>query len=107
VSPGARMITKDPDIRAILKKCDDVSQTLKSLSHPVRLKVLCQVIEGERSVNELTEFCEISQSAMSQFLNRMRSEGILKSRREGSHVYYGVADPKLIRLLRAIKEIYC
>jgi ArsR family transcriptional regulator len=93
--------------KAILRKCDDVSQTLKSLSHPVRLKVLCQVIEGEKSVNELTEFCEISQSAMSQFLNRMREEGIVSSRKDGTHVYYGIADPKLAKLLQAIKEIYC
>lgn len=93
--------------KAILRKCDDVSQILKSLSHPVRLKVLCQVIEGEKSVNELTEFCEISQSAMSQFLNRMRSEGIVSSRKDGTHVYYNIADPKLAKLLHAIKEIYC
>jgi ArsR family transcriptional regulator, virulence genes transcriptional regulator len=93
--------------KAILGKCDDVSQVLKSLSHPVRLKVLCQVIDEERSVNELTEFCGISQSAMSQFLNRMRAEGIVNSRREGTHVYYGIGDPKLVKLLRAIKEIYC
>ena len=93
--------------KAILGKCDEVSQVLKSLSHPVRLKVLCQVIDAERSVSELTEFCGISQSAMSQFLNRMRAEGIVSSRKDGTHVYYGIADPKLVKLLRAIKEIYC
>lgn len=93
--------------KAILAKCDDVSQILKSLSHPVRLKVLCQVIDEEKSVNELTEFCGISQSAMSQFLNRMRAEGIVSSRRDGTHVYYGIGNPKLVKLLRAIKEIYC
>jgi DNA-binding transcriptional ArsR family regulator len=93
--------------KAILGKCDEVSQILKSLSHPVRLKILCQVIDGEKSVNELTEFCEISQSAMSQFLNRMRAEGIVTSRREGSFVYYAIGNPKLIKLLRSIKEIYC
>lgn len=95
------------ETRAILAKCDDVSQALKSLSHPVRLKILCQVIEGEKTVNELTEFCEISQSAMSQFLNRMREEGIVDSRREGTRVYYSVADKSLVKLLKAIKEIYC
>lgn len=93
--------------RDILGRCDDVSQVLKSLSHPIRLKVLCQVMDQERSVNELTEFCRISQSAMSQFLNRMKAEGIVSSRREGSYVYYGIADPKLIKLLRAIREVYC
>jgi DNA-binding transcriptional ArsR family regulator len=94
-------------MKAILAKCDEVSQVLKSLSHPTRLKVLCQVIDQERSVNELTEFCGISQSAMSQFLNRMKAEGIVSSRRDGNHVYYGISDPKLAKLLRAIKEIYC
>jgi ArsR family transcriptional regulator len=95
------------DTKAILRKCDSVSQTLKSLSHPVRLKVLCQVIEAERSVTELVDFCGISQSAMSQFLNRMKAEGILTARRERNHVYYQVADPNLIQLLKAIREIYC
>ena len=93
--------------RAILGKCGEVSQVLKSLAHPVRLKVLCHVIDGERSVSELTEFCGISQSAMSQFLNRMRTEGIVDSRKVGTYVYYGIADPKLVKLLRSIKEIYC
>lgn len=93
--------------KAILKQCDIVSQVLKSLSHPVRLKILCQLIEKERSVNELTEFCGISQSAMSQFLGRMKDEGILDSRREHNFVYYSVADAKLVQLLQAIKEIYC
>jgi DNA-binding transcriptional ArsR family regulator len=93
--------------KAILKQCDNVSALLKSLSHPVRLKILCHIMESERSVNELTEFCEISQSAMSQFLSRMKEEGIVVSRREHNFVYYSVADKKLTRLLQAIKEIYC
>jgi ArsR family transcriptional regulator len=84
-----------------------VSQTLKSLSHPVRLKVLCQISEGEKSVNELTTFCGISQSAMSQFLGRMKSERVLSSRREGTRIFYRLQDSKLKRFLKAIKEIYC
>jgi ArsR family transcriptional regulator len=93
--------------KAILKQCELVSGVLKSLSHPVRLKILCRILDQERSVNELTEFCGISQSAMSQFLNRMKTEGIVVSRREHNFVYYSVADKKLVRLLQALKEIYC
>ncbi len=92
---------------AILKHCDEVSAVLKSLSHPVRLKVLCQLIEREKTVNDLTEFCGISQSAMSQFLSRMRSEGVLESRKESTSVYYRIADSKMKKLLQALKEIYC
>ncbi len=93
--------------RALLKQCEVVSSVLKSLSHPVRLKILCHILEGERSVNELTEFCEISQSAMSQFLGRMKTEGVVTARREQQFVYYSVADKKLVRLLQSLKEIYC
>ncbi len=97
----------EPTARAILQNCDDVSQLLKSLAHPVRLKILCRLMRSERTVNDLTEFCGISQSAMSQFLGRMKDEGIVSSRREHYFVYYRVADAKLVDLLGAIRQIYC
>ena len=93
--------------QAIVKHCEPVSQILKAIAHPARLKILCCLMEGEKSVMELTEFCEASQSATSQFLARMKDEGLLVSRREHQFVYYGFADAKLARLLKAIKEIYC
>lgn len=92
---------------AILERCNDVSEVFGSLSHPVRLKILCQLLERDRGVNELTEFCGISQSAMSQFLNRMKAEKIVDSRKDGTRVFYRIADPKLVSLLRAVKRIYC
>lgn len=98
---------KTHSLKAIIDECESVSQILKSLSHPVRLKILCQVIEKEKSVGDLTRLCEISQSSMSQFLGRMKEEGMLESRREGHHIYYRISDPKLLKLLRALKEIYC
>lgn len=91
----------------MIDRCDEVSQLLGSLSHPVRLKVLCQVTEQDRTVSELTEFCAIPQPAMSQFLARMREDGLLSSRKEGTSVYYRLADRKLVKLLKALKEIYC
>lgn len=93
--------------KTLLKQSDSVACILGSLAHPTRLKILCQLIDGEKSVNELTEFCEISQSAMSQFLSRMKSDKLLNARRERQYVYYSIADSKLIKLLQAMKEIYC
>ena len=100
-------MAKNLDQIFMTEKCDEVSSVLKSISHPVRLKVLCHVMDTEKTVNELTEFCDISQSAMSQFLIRLRAEGVLSSRKEGTFVYYMLADPKLKKLIRALKEIYC
>ena len=101
------MMINNRDAKAILNHCDEVSQVLKSLSHPVRLKVLCQVIDQERTVNELTDSCGVSQSAMSQFLDRMREDKMVKSRREGTRVYYRIADQRLIRLFQSLRRIYC
>jgi len=80
---------------------------MKSLSHSVRLKILCCLLEQEQSVNTLAETCDISQPAMSQFLKRMKAEGIVSSRREQTFSYYSIADKNLLKLLRAVRDIYC
>ncbi len=93
--------------KALLKKCDSVSAVFQSLSHPIRLKILCQLMERERTVNELTDFCGISQSAMSQFLGRMKAEGLVESRREFKFTYYRIKGDQLFSLLECVREIYC
>ncbi len=99
---------KNDIAKSILKKHEEIYQILKSFTHPIRIKILCQLLlEEEKNVSQLTGFCQISQSAMSQFLSRMKMEGILTSRRERTNVYYKIHDPKSIKLIRAIKEIYC
>jgi DNA-binding transcriptional ArsR family regulator len=91
----------------VIEKCDDVSKMMKSLSHPVRLKILCQITSSDKTVCELAEFCEVSQSAMSQFLGRMREEGIIDSRKESTSVYYKICNSKVHKLMKAIYKIYC
>ena len=97
-----RSVTKE-----IFKKCEEVSSILSSLSHPTRLKILCALIDGEKTVTELTEICDVSQPAMSQFLTRMKEEGMITSRKEGQKAYYSVLEKRLLKLLVAIKESYC
>ena len=98
---------KESEIKMMASRCDEVSQVLKSLSHPIRLKVLCALIDREKPVGELVEFGGISQSAMSQFLIRLKNEGVLSSRKEGTSVYYTLSDERLKKLIHSIKEIFC
>jgi len=98
---------KTSELNAMAERCDEVSQILKSLSHPIRLKVLCAVMDCEKTVGELTDFGEISQPAMSQFLIRLKNEGVLSSRKEGTSVYYTLCDPRLKKLIYSLKEIFC
>lgn len=83
------------------------SGLLKAMSNPVRLLVLCQLAEGEKSVGELERVVEVSQSALSQHLALLRSRGLVKFRRDGQMLYYSLAGQEAPALLAALYQIYC
>lgn len=93
--------------KELFKRCEQVADVFSSLAHPTRLKILCSLTMGEKTVSELTQICDITQPAMSQFLTRMKEDSLIKSRREGQKVFYTILDKNLLKLLVAIKQIYC
>lgn len=94
-------------IKDMEKSCKEVSLIMKALAHPQRLMLLCHLSTGEKSVGELEELCGTSQSSMSQFLNRMRLEGLVISEKRGLYVYYSIFDPRIEKLINALYHIYC
>ncbi len=80
---------------------------LKAMSNPVRLMVLCQLAEGEKSVGELERVVDVSQSALSQHLALLRARGLVASRRAGQAIYYSLAGREAPALLAALYEMYC
>lgn len=75
------------------------------LGHPVRVRVLQLLRGGELSVGALQEALELDSSGTSQHLAALRKQGLVTSRREGTSVYYRVADPRTLELLELAKEI--
>lgn len=88
-------------------KCSEVTTVMKAIAHPQRLMIMCHLLEGEKNVGEILELCEISQSQLSQFLNRMQRDKLLKVRKEGQFSYYGIADKNLTKLIQSLQKIYC
>jgi DNA-binding transcriptional ArsR family regulator len=80
---------------------------LKAMSNPVRLLVLCQLAEGEKSVGELEKIVDVSQSALSQHLALLRQRGLVRFRRAGQTIYYSLSGPEAPALLAALYEVYC
>ena len=80
---------------------------LKAMANPVRLMVLCQLAEGEKSVGELEKVAQVSQSALSQHLALLRERGVVRSRREGQSIFYALDGPEAPALLAALYEVYC
>ena len=95
------------DITRMENSCEDVSRLLKSMAHPTRLMILGHLIAGAKTVGELTDLCDISQSQMSHFLMRMSAEGLVNSEKRGKFKYYSVVDERLVSLMKAIQNHYC
>lgn len=94
-------------VKPNLKKQSKVARLLKVMSHPQRLVILCALADGEKSVGELTDISQASQSAVSQFLKGMRLEGLVKTRRDGQFVYCQIADKKVLALMQSLYKIFC
>jgi ArsR family transcriptional regulator, virulence genes transcriptional regulator len=101
------MHMQDGDLSAMVKRCEETSRTLKLLAHPQRLQMLCHLSGGEKSVGQLERLCGASQSRISQFLARMRGEGLVACRRDGSFVLYRIHDERVRKLIAALREVFC
>jgi ArsR family transcriptional regulator len=86
---------------------EQAAAMLKQLANPVRLMILCQLIGAERSVGELQETANISQSALSQHLAKMREAGLVDAEKRGQMVFYRIADMRAHALLSTLYLIYC
>lgn len=82
------MLADKTDMDMLGKRAAEVARLLKLVANEQRLLVLCRLRDGEASVGELVDLCELSQSSVSQHLARMREGGLLTSRREGTTIYY-------------------
>lgn len=86
---------------------NELAVLLKSISHPIRLKILCLLQDKELTVSEIREEVETSGANISQHLNIMRNRGIIGSRKEANFIYNHIADKRIIELMKTMKELFC
>mgnify|MGYP000073575676 CR=1 FL=1 len=95
------------DINRLSSAADQAQQLLKALANRDRLLLLCQLVEGERSVGELEQLLGIVQPTLSQQLAVLRREGLVATRREGKQVYYRVASAEALAVLNTLYGLFC
>lgn len=83
------------------------AELMRSLSHPQRLLVLCALGGGEKSVAQLRDELGIDQVPMSQQLMRLRADGLVEARREGTSVYYRIAREEVLLVISALHTAFC
>ncbi|MEZ6023336.1 MAG: metalloregulator ArsR/SmtB family transcription factor [Hyphomonadaceae bacterium] len=84
----------------------EAARLLKMLANEQRLTVLCRLSGGEMSVTELGQYVNLSQSALSQHLAKLRADGLVSTRRDAQTIYYRLADPIAERLIGVLCELY-
>ncbi len=77
----------------------------QTMANAKRLEIINLLGKGELSVGALAEKMDVKLANLSQHLSVMKSKGILTSRREGVHIYYRVANPKVLKACALMKEI--
>lgn len=80
---------------------------LKALANPKRLQILCTLRDGELSVGALNARIPLSQSALSQHLAVLRSDGLVSTRRESQTIYYSLRPGPALDIIRVLYGHFC
>ncbi len=92
---------------AMQEHAGEAAKLLKALANERRLQVLCLLAGGERSVGELNELLDLSQSALSQHLAVLREEGLVNTRREAQMIYYSLTPGPAGAVMETLYGIFC
>ncbi len=94
------VIDRDQDIRL-------AAEAIKAMAHPLRLKILCLLGDQEVSVQDIVENVGTSQSNISQHLAILSDKGVLATRKEANFVYYRINDPRTLKLVGLMRDVFC
>ena len=85
-------------------EAEELAETLRALGSPGRLRVLVELLAGDRTVEQLAAAAELSPSATSHHLRLLRSLRLVRARRDGRNVVYALHDHHIVDLLAAIRH---
>ncbi len=86
---------------------DQASELLKALSNRHRLLIICQLVDGERSVGELAEALDLRDSTVSQHLALLRRDGLVSARRDAQSIFYSIASEPAREVLTTLYRVFC
>ena len=79
------------------------AECLRTLAHPHRLRMVQMLLQGNYTVSELAESCELPTAMASEHLRLMQRCGFLASEKKGRKVYYRVVEPHLKNILKCVE----
>ena len=93
---------------AMQERAEEASRLLKTLANAQRLRVLCLLVGKEMTVGQINEeLPDLSQSALSQHLAKLRDEGMVGTRRESQTIWYRLVEGPAEGVIATLYGIYC
>ena len=89
------------------EQIDALAQILKSMSHPIRLKILCLLQNRELTVGEIRETVKTTNANISQHLHILRGQGIIDFRKESNFIYNRIADKRILDMISKMQKLVC
>ncbi|MDV3277880.1 MAG: metalloregulator ArsR/SmtB family transcription factor [Nitrososphaerales archaeon] len=81
------------------------AEICKTLGSPVRIEILDSLRDGEKTVGQISQELGLRQANISQHLGVLRQRRVVTTRKEGTSVFYGVSNPKIIQACRLMREV--
>ena len=95
------------DFTELEPKILEAAKLMEMLSQPIRLRLMCILLDGEQSVLHLADSTNLSQPAMSHHLKKLRDADLVKTRREGQTIYYSLKGNEVAQILEVLHKLFC
>jgi len=95
------------DLTVVRENASKACALLKSLANEDRLMLLCQLVDGEKTVSDLERLTGIRQPTLSQQLGVLRNENLVSTRRDGKWIFYSLGNPQVMTMLFTLHGLFC
>lgn len=89
------------------QNCVKMAKLLKTMAHPIRLKILCLLQSREMTVGELHQEVQTTNANVSQHLNILRNQGIIDYRKDANFIYNRITEGRVTELIGTMRELFC
>ncbi|MBI5558486.1 MAG: winged helix-turn-helix transcriptional regulator [Deltaproteobacteria bacterium] len=86
---------------------ESIAGLLKTMSHPIRLKILCLLQDREMTVGDLRTEVKTTNANVSQHLSILRNQGIISFRKDANFIYNSINDPRILKLIQNLRSLFC
>lgn len=95
------------NVEALEPKIAEAANLMEMLSQPVRLRLLCILLEGEKTVLDLADLVNLSQPGMSHHLKKLRDADLVQTRRDAQTIYYSLKGKEVAAVLQTLHGLFC